>query len=161
MVDSSVPDMLWWPGWQWKTNSKHTVQTGWLFKNPRQPVGLFFLPTADFRKPPLKAALPQRFYQPQICHNPTAKPPSYLQKSRWDQFLPQRAHIKMLVTSESFRIHVYCFPSGVQTTNTMIRLRVHRLICTCAFGGNLHLAGICSCFDAHSKAEFFWGFKIS
>ena len=27
--------------------------------------------------------------------------------------------------------------------------------------GNLHLAGTCACFDAHAKADFLYGFKIS
>ena len=47
----------------------------------------------------------------------------------------------------------------VRTTNTMIRLHMHRLICTCAFGGNLHLAGICA-WQEFAKANFFYGFKI-
>ena len=46
----------------------------------------------------------------------------------------------------------------IRTTNTMIRLRMHRLVRTCAIGGNLHLAGICACFDARAKANFFYVF---
>ena len=42
----------------------------------------------------------------------------------------------------------------------MIRLRTHRLVRTCAIGGNLHLAGICACLDARAKANFFYVFKI-
>ena len=37
----------------------------------------------------------------------------------------------------------------------------HRLIRTCPIGGNLHLAGTCACFDAHAKADIYYGFKIS
>ena len=47
----------------------------------------------------------------------------------------------------------------VRATNSMIRLRMHRLIHMCPFGGNLHLAGTCACFDAHAKADFLYGLK--
>ena len=69
--------------------------------------------------------------------------------------------VSMIDSLEIFRIHVSCFLSGSYMPYTMIRLRMHRMICMCAFGGNLHLGGIYACFDAHAKANFFYGFKIN
>ena len=44
--------------------------------------------------------------------------------------------------------------SRVRTTNTMIRLRMHRLIRTCPFGGNLHLAGPARALTRMRKQTF-------
>ena len=66
-----------------------------------------------------------------------------------------------MIDSLENSVYMYlAFRQACRTTNTMIRLRMHRLIHTCPFGGNLHLAGTCACFDAHAKADFLYGFKI-
>ena len=139
---------------------------GGFFKNP-QPLGLFLCRPRTFSN--LRSSLPS---DGDFTHRkPAAIPPQYhlvtcrtrrgfnfyrgerIWNCWWRQYDWQLRKFPYTCILLSVR--------RVRTTNTIIRLRMHRLISTCPFGGNLHLAGTCACFDAHEKADFLYGFKIS